>query len=172
MNIRSFCESIKKDYLYFLYKNNDDFPYCCHVSANLLASYLAAHFDKDSLHCRFSNQFKIHGWTESGGLKIDFTGFQFSMIDKKDVELLHKKPKTLSKDDLYAIIEQYCYENPFIEEVFDVSWAGNLKKDDILYGVKFAKEVAREFNDPRTLQAFMRYLETSYKEICKLVKYF
>lgn len=79
LKIEKFCKLIGDEYSYFLYENEEDYPFCCHTSANLLSSYLSVHFDKGVTH----EKLPAHGCSMGKDYIVDFTYFQFSLNDKE-----------------------------------------------------------------------------------------
>ena len=83
----SFLEDVKLDFDWALFtcKYYDEygelyqiqFPFCCQLSAQLIASFLAAH--GYNAKCIFATP-PNHYWCECNGLIIDYTDFQFDSI--------------------------------------------------------------------------------------------
>lgn len=163
MLIKEFCDMVEKEYLYYLYKEKIVFPYCCHTSANLIASYLTVHFDKLYEH-RVCTK-KIHGWTANEELMIDFTGFQF-FISHKFKEKFRNQNKNITESEFYDIIDFYKNSSPLIADNSTdhfKSWNKDIEsfKTCELYGIEFAKKT----REPMTIEGFMNYVEIALEEV-------
>ncbi|HBJ1653071.1 hypothetical protein [Clostridium botulinum] len=165
-DIEAFCKVIEKEYIYYLYKNNESFPNCCQTSANLIASYLYVHYDNTFKHKKLIN----HGWTGNDECMIDFTGSQFSIPLEMKNKLRYSN-KLFNQEDIYNIVKKSQEEYPVFatsKSYYYNSWNNWEKiKPEIcdLYGVEFAKEI----QEPYTLSGFMQYVQNALNVIDKKV---
>lgn len=109
----SFLEDVKLDFDWALFScryydeygeiQQVQFPFCCHLSAQLIASFLAAHgYDAQCIFATPPN----HYWCECNGLIIDYTDFQFdSKFIANEKELL--KNGFLERDQFDLLIRKY-----------------------------------------------------------------
>ncbi|MCM3707374.1 hypothetical protein M3205_16810 [Cytobacillus firmus] len=161
--IRGFCELIAEDYTYYLYNffnvihkgKINTFPWCCHASANLIASYLKVHFDESFVHKKMPG----HGVSVGRGGYVDFTEFQFNLT----AEQKHKfkmTTKAFTKNEVYTLIKRQpiFYSNETIDyQIVNTSSFGECT----LFGVEFAKKI----KNPQTLDGFMEYVEKSIEKV-------
>lgn len=87
--LKKFIEEITIDFDWILYEavynvsiyDNEpsrvNFPFCCQLSAQLIASFLYAHYSKNAKCIRASQNCPEHFWCECDDMIIDFTDFQF-----------------------------------------------------------------------------------------------
>ena len=94
----SFITAIKKDYLYFFYKNIPDFPTCCVQSSEVLGGYIKKRFNTGIIYYGYYEDMN-HAWLAIDGKVIDFTLFQF--------EYTKELPKNLTKDGLFSLMQKY-----------------------------------------------------------------
>ena len=109
----SFLNDVKLDFDWVLYSCEyyDEygelqqifFPFCCQLSAQLVASFLAAHgYDAKCIFATLPN----HYWCECDGLIIDFTDFQFelaSCTEEKEAFNNH----SLDREEFDLLVGQY-----------------------------------------------------------------
>lgn len=167
MEVKEFCEIVKNEYLFYLYKHQTVFPYCCHTSANLISSYLTVHFS-DLYEHRICTK-KVHGWTANEKLMIDFTGFQF-FISETVKEKFRNQTKPIKKTEFYEIIDNYTNISPVFSDkntIYYKNWNehSDLTSTSRLYGIEFAKKV----KNPFTLDGFMDYVHDALNEVDKSI---
>lgn len=153
------------EYVYYLYKKNEDFPHCCHTSSNIIASYLSVHFNETFKHMKYFR----HGWTANEECLVDFTGFQFQ-ITKDDMKKLKDPDKLMTIKDVYEIVKQNQVTYPLFvksdSKHFEIMYWDNPKPQVCeLYGLKFARKI----ENPYTLSGFMKYVKSALKKVDKLV---
>ncbi|WP_445506782.1 hypothetical protein [Niallia sp. 03190] len=178
MSYIEFSEMIEWDYMYFLYmycinelnKNNPiNFPYCCHLSANLIASYLSVHFDSTFKHKEYRNWVHIHGWTESPNEMIDFTSFH-NEIPHDAAEKIRDSKNILSYQEFKELVQSIRKNYPIIQPLGEYDWFvdnGVGEYNDIkLYGIEFAKRISK----PYEVKEFLKYVEEALPYIEKKVK--
>lgn len=156
LEILEFCKLIQKEYLFYLYKHKIVFPYCCHTSANLIASYFHVHFDEKYEHKVCEK--RRHGWAANNDQMIDFTGFQFFISDAIE-EQFRNQAKNIKRDEFVEIIDLYTSMSPILceqstEHFNSFNNFGSITNSE-LYGI----EIAKQTNDPFTLGGFMNYVE-------------
>ncbi len=90
MELESFLESIKVEFCLLLYRQkipaswdhdekiSTQFPFCCDLASQLIASYLFAHYSSDTKCLHAYRNCKPHYWCECNGVIVDLTDFQFS----------------------------------------------------------------------------------------------
>ncbi|MBV4424297.1 hypothetical protein [Clostridium tyrobutyricum] len=169
MDLKDFCELIKVEYCWFLYNYDDKndatgnprylgFPFCCHLSANLISSYLSVHVDSSFRHYRFNASSFPHSWSSNKEEVIDFTVFQQKLTqDEKELFLNHK---INDKNQFAQFINNYdCYykKEDHIYDGFD-----NMFIEWHLYGVKYAENIKE---DALTLESFMNYIKSAIREV-------
>ena len=109
----SFLEDIKLDFDWTLYscEYNDEygelqrvfFPFCCQLSSQLVASFLAAH--QYDARCMFATP-PNHYWCECSGLIIDYTDFQFEHISRAEEREAFGN-HSLNKAEFDSFVEKY-----------------------------------------------------------------
>jgi len=169
MDLKKFCDLIKVEYCWYLYNYTDEnedtgnkrylcFPYCCHLSANLLSSYLSVHVDSSFKHYRFNASFFPHSWTSNNDVVIDFTVFQQKLTqDEKELFLNHKIndknqfAKFINRFDCYYKKEDHIYDG------FD-----NMYIEWELYGTKYAESIKEA---TLTVESFMNYIKSAIHEV-------
>ena len=79
MDVKEFIDSIKEEYLFYLYKEYENiFPGCCHEASNLLCGYINYYFDSNFKHKFISGVPKPHSYiSNEQGIIIDFTSWQY-----------------------------------------------------------------------------------------------
>lgn len=167
--VEEFINLVAKDYIYYLYKKFEDFPYCCHLAANQIASYLYVHFDDT-----FQHRHKIvglqgnHGWTSNEKFMIDFTGWQLNNLSIELKNVLKSEDKSLKKAELNKIIQnkmvnefkliKYAYDEEY--QFYNSNIISELQTSK-LYGRDYAKYIV----NPSTKEGFMSYVKISFKHI-------
>ena len=113
--VEKFLKDIQIDYCWLLYSHEyidtrvcpdpeyakymrADFPFCCGVASQIIASFLSAHFQKTTCYMTRNLRFN-HSWCECQGTIIDYTYFQFNLspemrskfkeykVDRKEFEI-------------------------------------------------------------------------------------
>ena len=161
--IKDFCELIVEDYTDYLYNffnvihrgELNTFPWCCHASANLIASYLKVHFDDSFVH----KKMPAHGVSIGRDGYVDFTEFQFHLT----AEQKHKfkmTTKAFTKDEIITLVrsQPIFYSNETIDyQIVNTSSFGECP----LFGVEFAKKI----KNPQTLGGFIEYVENAVETV-------
>ncbi|MBV6716568.1 hypothetical protein [Paenibacillus chitinolyticus] len=166
--LKNWVSEISQDYLFYLYKRNKDFPWCCHTSANLITSYLNHHFGENIYHKYINTLKSSHGWTQGPDFVIDFTNFQFYMVDD-DKKRIDKQD--LDKEQLMDIL------TPYFEIRSPISVSGDRLFKELtlqthaenmdLYGQKFVDLN----NTPLSKKHFWYYLRKAHNPVNnKIVK--
>ncbi|WP_141541146.1 hypothetical protein [Bacillus thuringiensis] len=160
--IKNFCNLIGEEYVYYLYEyfniensgELNQFPWCCHASANLIASYLFVHFDKNFVH----KKFPAHGVTMNKECVIDFTDFQF-YLDEDLKRKFHDFERLFTKEEIYSLVQS----QPIIHEKNSNDFLVYDSSPHIctLYGIEFAKKI----KNPETLEGFMQYVKSAIKTV-------
>ncbi|MCU4923932.1 hypothetical protein OCF68_24425 [Bacillus cereus] len=158
--IKNFCEIVGEEYAYYLYQyfnieNNsklNTFPWCCHTSANLFASYLFVHFDNNFVHKKSAR----HGVTMNKEFVIDFTEFQF-YLNEEEKRKFYNSERLFTKKEIYSMVQS----NPIIQEKNSPAFCVYDSSPQIcaLYGIEFAKKI----ENPKTLEGFMQYVKSAIK---------
>lgn len=113
MDVIDFVESIKEDYLYFLYQTyKTDFPRCCHQASNILCGYIKIFFDESFSHrCTSRVKFPHSYISNNKGTIIDFTCIQFM----SNVGVFKKE--NLTKSELLNLANE-CKHFPISSELY------------------------------------------------------
>ncbi|MEC1157777.1 MULTISPECIES: hypothetical protein [Cytobacillus] len=159
--IKEFCDSVGKEYTYYLYQyfniqnkgKLNRFPWCCHASSNLIASYLSVHYDKSIVH----KKTPAHGVALGEDCVVDFTEFQFRLT-KEEKERFYDSSNPYKKEEIYALLNREpVYQNSDSASFIVANSFGNCP----LFGVKYAKKI----EDPKTLNGFMQYVKLAIKDV-------
>lgn len=171
MDIEEFCQLISKEYTYYLYeyfnikkgtKGNNEFPFCCHASSNLIASYLHEHFDKSFIH----KKMPAHGVAISDSCIVDFTEFQFRLKDEAFTEIaerLKDPSRPFSKAEIYNLVQLEPIYQTSESAHFRVCYDFPLRERDKCE--LFALEYAKMIENPYTLEGFMKYVEIAIEGV-------
>jgi len=161
-NLVSFLEEIKLDFDWALYscKYTDEydelqsvfFPFCCQLSAQLVASFLAAQgYDARCIFATPPN----HYWCECDGLIIDFTDFQFELVScAQEMEMFHNH--SLDREEFDLLVGQY----PIL---YDANPSGNNPHTHRIMGfASFENEALQLVNEAKSYgfskQEFIRFV--------------
>ncbi len=170
-NVLKFVNDVKDEYILLLYSDKiNRYPYCCHLSANIVAFCLNVHFDSNFKHCKYGPS-SSHGVTSNGEIVIDFTVFQFK--EKKRSEnmssngyIIEVESLLLDESEMYPIISRYSEPSnhlDFLERVYKV------KNCEIeLYTPESLKNVV----DPEKRESFIKYVKLEieqYRKHCELL---
>jgi len=161
-DIQSYFKEVLPDYIHTLYRADIDFPYCCHVSANIVSSFLKVHHDETTKHLWYQTAYSSHGLTINDNELIDITHVQFN-IDEEVMDIIRAKNLRLSKEELFQKI------SPFYEDEFDIYHTPDSKnyssldwilsdfpnKECTLHGVDAAKQII----NPYDTNEFIGYAE-------------
>lgn len=144
-----------------------DFPFCCHLSANLISSYLNVHFDTSFKHREYRNPFTMHGWSENSNEVIDFTGIQ-KVLSVEERDVFENKDLILSLDEFKILVEGIRDKHPIFQNKGDNEFEGfGVSVDNELYGV----EIAKRYEKPYELDSFMKYVNEALPIVNKHVRY-
>lgn len=176
MDLKKFCELIKVEYCWFLYnytkpntnKRNPEyleFPFCCHLSANLIASYLSVHVDSYFKHNKLINVRYPHSWSSNEKIIIDFTIFQVSLnTEERKLFIDHI---ITNKEEFIRLINKY--DDIFYEkENYDYYKLDFQYEECQLYGVKYAENIRK---DPLSVESFMEYIKSAIGDVSSNIKY-
>lgn len=161
--IEDFCRLIAKEYTYYLYeyfnikhgRELNAFPWCCHASANLTASYFSVHFDSSFTHKKLPS----HGVAISKDCVVDFTEFQF-YLKEEEKKRFKDITQPFTKDEIFDFVQR----KPIYEDKESDSFlvTNTFQTDCPLFGVNYAKQTKK---DPKTLGEFMDYVERAIKYV-------
>lgn len=158
--LKEFCKLIGKEYSHFLYQNDEEYPFCCHTSANLISSYLSVHFDESFIHRKLPS----HGVSMGNDCVIDFTDFQNDLSDEEK-DNFRKRNLVLSKDQLYQMVKRKPIYETKESTTFQV-FTGEDGECGLFTCKLYCQDYASKIRNPYTLEGFMQYIEEAFK-YCK-----
>jgi len=158
--LQEFCELIGKEYSYFLYKNDESYPFNCHTSANLISSFISVYYEGDFTH----RKLPAHGVSMGNDCVIDFTEFQFELSEAEKCKLKDSQ-QILSKEQLYKLVKKKPIYESKESRLFQL-YTGFHEKGGLTICELYCKDYAQRISNPYTLEGFMQYVEKAFK-FCK-----
>ncbi|MDK8193208.1 hypothetical protein QP794_24275 [Paenibacillus sp. UMB7766-LJ446] len=168
--IREFLSDIEKPFIQFLYKHHT-YPYCCHISSSLIATYLSSHTDHEFKHKYYCAPYSInsHSWVQCGDYIYDLVWYQDSLLTNTykefENELTTSKPKLSSYLKHLRKIERPC------DSVFNLRNKEAIDNNPMTsyYNTQSAIEIPKQekYNGGSTLSVneFMRFARVYSKKI-------